>query len=308
FIGTHYRAQIKHDVLSEDEITNLFKRVNKKDRDATVILVKQNMRLVASLASKYKCYEMDFYDLVQEGCIGLLRAIEKFDYKRGDIKFSTYARYWIRQEMMRCIIKYKADVRIPEHAWIIRQRILKHKKLFKVMTGRFPTLGELAQQLDLSKEKLQEYIVIYDSSTTSLDLPIESSETGADTTLHGVIESGTFLGAVELSEAKECLKNLLDTVDAVFLCVDELTTERKASIFKMRYQLTIKGNRITREPMEKIGEDFGVTREAIRQSMVSVWLKVQRKLKINEKTFMDNFYKIDNLEKIIKVKSSFFDS
>lgn len=238
----------KINLLEADEEKELAKAAHCGDEDAKNKLIEANLRLVVSIAKKYKNNDISFLDLVQEGNMGLIKAVDKYD-ESLDYKFSTYATYWIKQAISRAIADKTRNIRLPAH---VTENINKVRKAEKVLTQSFnrePTASEICKYLNISKETLDE-IYGYMADTTSIDIMVGDDE---DTTIGSLIEDESNPSPIELifvEERQKAVNRVCDTLD-----------ERESQIIKMRYGLD--GN----EPMtlEDIGKKLKLTKERIRQ-------------------------------------------
>ena len=232
---------------SEDEI-ELAKKMEAGDEEAKKKLTEANLRLVVHYAKKYIGLGLQFSDLIQEGNIGLIKAVEKYDYHTGN-KFSTYATWWIKQAMTRALSEQSRTIRIPVH---MVETINKYKKVFKEFvqnTGREPSDKEMAQAMDLSVEEILNIKTI-SQDTTSLDKPVGDEE---DTWLKDFIpdeNSPSPYEEVEKVLLKEQIESLLQTL-----------SEKEEKVIRLRFGLD--GERP--KTLEEIGESFQLTRERIRQ-------------------------------------------
>jgi RNA polymerase primary sigma factor len=255
-------------LATHEEEVNFAKRILEKDADAREALIKANLRLVVSIAKKYTNRGLLFLDLIQEGNLGLLKSIEKFDYTMG-YKFSTYSTWWIRQAITRALAEQSRVIRIPVHIMEIVNKVRKHTRQFIQERGREPSVEELAPLVGLTVDRIEE-VTRLTQEPISFELTVGNKE---DSSLESFIEDDDAVSPEE-AVVDSLLREQITSVMSVL-------TEKEAQVIKLRFGLD---DGIPRS-LEEIGRIMSVTRERVRQ----VEEKALKKLRNAKNSTLDEF-------------------
>lgn len=252
-------------LLNADQEIDLAKRIENNDDEAKQELAEANLRLVVSIAKRYVGRGMSFLDLIQEGNMGLMKAVDKFDYRLG-FKFSTYATWWIRQAITRAIADQARTIRIPVHMVETINKLIRIQRQLLQDLGREPTPEEIGAEMDMSTDKVREILKIA-QEPVSLETPIGEED---DSHLGDFIEDKDATSPEQHASyelLKEQLEEVLDTL-----------TDREENVLRLRFGLNDGRTRT----LEEVGRVFGVTRERIRQIEAKALRKLRHPSRSNQ--------------------------
>ncbi|MFP4202699.1 MAG: RNA polymerase sigma factor RpoD/SigA [Candidatus Acetothermia bacterium] len=238
-------------LLSREEEKELAKRIEQGDEEAREKLASANLRLVISIAKKYRGYGLDFLDIIQEGNIGLMKAIDKFDWRKG-YKFSTYATWWIRQSILKALNNESRTVRVPSHVTSLNRKIDSFINDYKEEYGEKPGTEKIAEELDVDESKVRKARRAKKESV-SLDKPLREDEGGSEALGDVLADENT------PQPEKEAFGDMLE--DRLKGLLNKALSDREKQILKLRYGLE------DYQPLtlEEVGDVFDISRERVRQ-------------------------------------------
>jgi RNA polymerase primary sigma factor len=238
----------RHRLLTQEEEEYLARQIEEGDQAARQMMAKANLKLVVSIAKGYRDRGLSFLELIQEGNLGLLKAIEKFDYRRGN-KFSTYATWWIKQSITRAIADQGRIIRVPVHMYEHFIKLKRAQNRLRQELGREPTIEEVSQQMELPAQKVKD-IMKYMIEPISTETPFGGDDDG---TIGDLIQDDHEMNPTHRTREKMRARAIAEVLSKL--------TEREAQVLRLRFGLDDGQTRT----LEQVGKIFGVTRERIRQ-------------------------------------------
>jgi RNA polymerase primary sigma factor len=259
-VHVYLKAIGERKLLSAEDEVRLAKRIERADIEAKNIMIEANLRLVVSIAKRYNDRGVSLLDLIQEGNVGLMRAVEKFDWRRG-YKFSTYAAWWIRQGITRCIADQSRTIRIPVHLLQHVNKVAAVRRRLEQELGREPSPEEVAEAVEMEVDDVKSLMDL-SADAISLETPIGGED--GTTTIGDVVENSSDQAPEEIV-AERLLSEDIDVV------LGQLA-DRERRVIELRYGLT-GGEPLT---LVEIGKSIGVTRERVRQIEIAAIEKLRR--------------------------------
>lgn len=254
----------QYKLLTADEEKTIAEEVQQGNKTAKQILINSNLRLVVSIAKKYSGRGMTLLDLIQEGNLGLIQAVEGFDPSRG-FRFSTYATFWIKQAISKALSEQDRNIRIPAHIYALLNKIKKAEEQLKHSLNREPEIEEVAAALHLDIKKVKD-VYIWMRDTSSLDITIGEDE---DTTIGSLIEddnTSQFVDRIEREDSKHILNTVLNTLDP-----------REAQVIRFRFGL----NGYKSMTLEEVGIEMKMSKERARQLEAAALRKLRNPRRAN---------------------------
>lgn len=295
----------RHKLLGRAEQIDLARRVqDEDDQRARDLLVSHNLRLVRKIASRYFWSKLELADLIQEGVIGLMTAIEKFDYTKG-FSFSTYATWWIRQGITRAILDKGDLIRIPVHLQETLGKMRRAMAVIATKEARPPTIREIAIAIEVEPSQVKYlFKVMRMSSVMSIDAPVESGAVGgrfdSEADWHDLLADESLVSAETILLAREELNDACERINCLTeaLFEDESVSERNREIFMDFYGL---GGTFVRRTLEQVGDKYDMTRERCRQIVAKCWEKLQLKgIDMDHDSLLEEYVRIGELEKLAR--------